>query len=51
MKIRKLFKELKTSNVPVRTYVYVSYLNQHHEPGMQYDAHECVLQLPEKINQ
>ena len=50
MKIRKLFKEMVTLNVVVRTSVYVRYLNlQHYEPGMQYDAHECILQLLEKI--
>ena len=50
MKIRKPFKETATSNVLVRTSVCVWYLNlQHYEPGMQYDAHECLLQLLEKI--
>ena len=49
MKIRKLFKETETSNAPVRMSVYVRYLNpQHFEAGMQYDAHECLLQVLEK---
>ena len=46
----KIFKEIETSNVHVRTSVYVRYLNlQHDEPGIQYDVHECLLQLLEKI--
>ena len=50
MKIKKLYSEIETSREPVRTYNYVSYLGlQHYEPGMQYDAHECLLQLLSKI--
>ena len=50
MKIRKLFSEIETSNMLVRMYIYVRYLNlQHYEAGMQYDAHECLLQLLGKI--
>ena len=37
MKIRKLFREIETSNEPVRT--------QYYEPGMQYDACKCLLQV------
>ena len=50
MKIRKLFRKIETSNQPVRTSKYVRYLNlQGYEPGMQYDSHECLLQLLAKI--
>ena len=50
MKIRKLFREIGTSNEPVRTSNYVRYLSlQGYELGMQYDAHECLLQLLSKI--
>ena len=50
MKIRKLFKEIEISNQPVRTSNYVRYLSlQGYEPGIQYDAHECLLQLLAKI--
>ena len=35
----------------MRTSIYVRYLGlQHYEPGMQYDAHEFLLQLFAKIN-
>ena len=44
MKIRKPFREIETSNEPVRKSSYVSYLSlQGFEPGMQYDAGECFL--------
>ena len=44
MKIKNLFNEIETSSEPVRTSYYVRYLGlNHHEPGMQYDAHECLL--------
>ena len=34
----------------MRTSNHVRYLGlQHYEPGMQYDAHECLLQLLAKI--
>ena len=49
MKIKKLFSEIETSGEPVRTSNYVRYLGPQHEPGMQYDAHECLLQLLVKI--
>ena len=50
IKIRTFFKEIETSSVLVRTCVYVKYLNlQRDESGMQCDAHECLLQLLEKI--
>ena len=50
MKIRKLFKETDTSNVPVRISVYVRYLNlQHYETGMQHNTIERLLQLLQKI--
>ena len=50
MKIRKLFKETDTSNVPVRISVYVRYLNlQHYETGMQHNTNERLLQLLQKI--
>ena len=46
MKIKKCFSEIEISSEPVRTSNYVRYLGlQHYEPGMQYDAHECLLQL------
>ena len=49
-KIRKLFKEIETSNALVRTSFCGRYLNLRlYEHGMQYDAHECLLQLLEKI--
>ena len=50
MKIRKHFRVIETSNEPVRTSNYVRYLSlKGYEPGMQYDAHECLLQLLAKI--
>ena len=50
MKIKNLFGEIETSSEPVRISNYVRYLGlQHCEPGMQYDAHECLLQLLAKI--
>ena len=50
MKIRKLFREIETSHEPVRTSNYMRYLSlQGYEPGMQYDAHECLLHLLAKI--
>ena len=50
MKIKNLFSEIETSSEPVRTSNYMRYLGlQHYEPGMQYDAHECLLQLLAKI--
>ena len=46
MKIKKLFCKIETSREPVKTSKYVRYLGLHHyEPGMQYDAHEYLLQL------
>ena len=49
-KIRKLFNEIESSSEPVRTSNYMRYLGlQHHEPRMQYNAHECLLQLLAKI--
>ena len=50
MKVKNLLSELDTSSEPVSTSNYVRYLGlQHYEPGMQYDAHECLLQLLGKI--
>ena len=50
MKIKNLFSEIENSSEPVRTYKYVRYIGlQQYEPGTQYDAHECLLQLLEKI--
>ena len=50
MKIKKRFSEIETSSEPVKTSDYVMYLGlQHYEHGMQYDAHECLLQLLVKI--
>ena len=50
MKIRKLFREIETSNEPMRTLNYAKYLSlQGYEPGMQYDNHECLLQLLAKF--
>ena len=49
MKI-KHFSEIETSSEPVSTSDYVRYLAlQHFESGMQYDRHECLLQLLPKI--
>ena len=46
MKIKKLFSEKETATEPVRTSNYMSYLGlQHYEPGIQYDAHGCLLQF------
>ena len=46
MQIKDRFREIETSKEPVRTSHYVRYLNLlGYEPGMQYDAHECLLQL------
>ena len=51
MKIKKLFIEIETSSEPVRKSNCVRYLGlQHYEPGMQYDAHEYLLQSLSKIN-
>ena len=50
MKIRKRFREIETSNEPMRTSNYERCLSLHgYEPGMQYDTHECLLQLLAKI--
>ena len=50
IKIKKLFSAIETLREAVRTSDYVRYLGvQHYEPGMQYDAHECLLQLLVKI--
>ena len=50
IKIKRLFSEIETSSEPMSTPNYMSYLGlQHYEPGMQYDAHECLLQLLAKI--
>ena len=39
MKIRKLFREIETSNEPMRTSNYERCLSLHgYEPGMQYDT-------------
>ena len=49
MKIKNQFSEIETCE-PVRTSNYVRYLGlQHYEGGIQYDAHECLLQLLAKI--
>ena len=46
MKIKKLLSKIETSKEPLRTSNYVRYLYlQHYEPGVQYDALECLLQL------
>ena len=46
VKIRKLFREIETSNEPLRSPNYVMCLSQQgYEPGMLNDAHECLLQL------
>ena len=46
MQIKNLFREIETSKEPVRTSHYVRYLNLlGYESGMQYDVHECLLQL------
>ena len=46
MQIKNLFREIETSKESVRTSQYVRYLNLlGYESGMQYDAHECLLQL------
>ena len=50
IKIKKLFSEIETSRESVKTFNYVRYLGpQHYEPGMQYDAHKCLLQLLAKL--
>ena len=50
MKIKKLFSEIETLSESVRTCNYVRCLSlQNYKPGMQYDAHECLLQLLAKI--
>ena len=43
MKIKKPVNETEASSEPVRTSNYVGL--QHDEPGMQYDAHDFLLQL------
>ena len=48
--IRDLFAEISTSNVPVRTSRYLQNIGlTNYVFGMQYDAHECFLQLLNKI--
>ena len=50
MKIKKLFSQIEASREPMKTSNYVTYLGlQHYETGMQYDAHECLLQLLAKL--
>ena len=50
MKIKKHFSEIEASSEPMGTTNCVRCLGlQHHEPGIQYDAHECLLQLLAKI--
>ena len=42
----RFFREIGISSEPVRISNYVKYLDlQHYEPGMQYNAHEWLLQL------
>ena len=49
-KIKDLFTEIRCSNEPVRTSTYISDIDlQYYVLGMQYDAHECLLQLLAKI--
>ena len=50
MKIKRPFSEIETSSEPVRTFNYVRYLGLQHEPGLQCDAHNCLLQLLQKFN-
>ena len=46
VKIRKLFREIETSNEPLRSSNYEMCLSQQgYEPGMLNDAHEYLLQL------
>ena len=46
LKIRKLFSETETSSEPTKTSNSVRKLGlQHYESEIQYDAHECLLQL------
>ena len=48
--IKRLFEEISYSNVPVRTSTCVQDLQlRDYRVGMQYDAHECLIQLFEKI--
>ena len=51
MKIKNLFSEIETSSELVKSSNYVRYLGlQHYEPVIQYDPHECLLQLLVKIH-
>ena len=44
--IKDLFREIKCSDEPVRNSTYISRIGLHnYVPGIQYDAHECMLQL------
>ena len=46
MQNKNLFREIETSKEPLRTSHYVRYLNLlGYETGMQYDVHECLIQL------
>ena len=47
MKIKKLVNEIEALSEPVKTSNYLGL--QQYELGMQYDAHECLLQLLAKI--
>ena len=51
MKVKRLFSEIETSRVPVRTSNYLRYLGlQHHAPGMQYGAHKLLAKIYRNIN-
>ena len=50
IEIRTHFREIETSEEPVRASNYVLYLGlQHDEPEMQYDLCECLLRLLAKF--
>ena len=48
--IKNLFREIGSSNNPVRTSEYLKHLELlDYKSGTQYDAHECLLQLLDRI--
>ena len=48
--INRLFEKNSSSNVPVKTSTCVQHIQlRDYRFGMQYDAHECLIQLLEKI--
>ena len=44
--IKNLFNQIECSNTSIETYLYVQSLElPHYQPGVQFDAHECLLHI------